>query len=568
MPFVTAIASRLAPSVNAYEETVTALGANHLWLFDETSGATANDSIGNWNVNVYGQRVHRRIIGGTRGEPRTFSVACGVASTNAFDVTLTDPADIATRLSSATGVVGGFLGMASADSSADAHWLINHEWGSSFVYGRFRVWINDEGQVRVLVDQIGGATTLVADWRWTSAAVRNAWKANDGDTRISGTEFPHIIVVQRGDGTGPKLMINGGAELAPDVENLSGVATSDTWWDDTNALNSSGSLRIRLRQSGSASRLSGVFVIEGTPPSTAELQSIYASANTDGQITDYCEYVAACKPFFWKPLTHGGVTSSASFDDSWWLHNEYNVAAFAAGASAELMHERWFRADLNKTDWDATTLPGMAYSINALPGGNGTYIQTDDNNGNWTDNVTAANDFDTGTICVVYEVPNVTSGLQFVFGAQTVSGTGLLRIQHVTGSLAIITRASSGNENQINLDIPTSGIAIGDTIMLVVNQIGTGYQVFVNGVLRDGGDIGATLNGTATGAEWFHTLRLTNRWRWTIGTNPNAVSSNFLTTPIYDFWIKTGTPLSARQVRDLWDVTKGNKAQVPVPVFL
>lgn len=553
-------AGGIEPIPNEYAQTISDLGGSHYFPFDESSGSTANDSIGSWALSAFGQRVHRRVIGAGRGTPRLYALAAAPSATMGFSQTWTGGA-LSNRLTAATGVLGGFFGMSGARTD-NTLILFEYRSGLAFAYGRMVVNLNIDGRLVLRIDPIG-TSGAAAFWEWDQAAVKDAWKASPGDAQISGSKFPHVMFVQRGNGSGPQLILNGGSPIAPSTETLSGGATSDSWWDTVDGIVTTNQASISFRNSATGIRISGFFTFEGTTPSTSDLQSIHTAANVSAPITDYCEYVFALAPDFWKPPTNGEMSSSASLDDSWWLNNYADFSSFA-DSNDQWMAERWFRADLAGTAWPISDLPGMGYTMDAVTRSDGNYIQSSNvSSPAFSDDWTAANGFDKGCIVAVIKVPS-GSGTRAVFSARTVSGSTRMEFEFITNFMRWRLQRSGGNQISISLDIPTGGIAVGDTIMVVYRQDGTQIDTFVNGVLRDGSDIGTTITGTASGSDWFHTLRLTNRWRWCIGADANNVFNRQFNEPIHDFFI-TRTVLTNQQIADLWDITKGNKSAVAAP---
>jgi hypothetical protein len=157
---------------------------------------------------------------------------------------------------------------------------------------------------------------------------------------------------------------------------------------------------------------------------------------------------------------------------------------------------------------------------------------------------------------------NLSSGSEAIFSARTPSGGTRFEMELIADFVRWRIQRSGGNQIAISLDYPFSEDTV---VMWVLRQNGTQVDWFMNGVLRDGSDIGTTITGTATGSDWLHTLQAVNGdWRWAVGADGNNNNNRRFSKPIYDFWISR-TVLTDAQIRDLWDLAAGNVASAAAP---
>lgn len=544
-------------SKNAYQSTIIALGSDHFWAMSEETGDFV-DAVGNWDFTVDTNNVQRGIVGAIRGEPRKPAYLQDPGATG-----LTHSASLSERLTGTVGAIGGFIGMGVAANNTERFTLLSAEYNSNPNAG-WTLDFDTVGRVRMrLANGVSTITDFIAEWVWDTPAVRNAFKTSDGDNRVSGDKIVFLCVVQRADGNGPLLSVNGATPIAATTTTFGLTGDNDSWMNELDTdVGSVTSYEVKTKDDSLL--LQGVFVFDGAAPSNAEIADIHAAANTDGDVTDYCEYVKAVGPIFWMAPSSGGLTGTANM--AWWVKNFSNVSDLT-DLNPLVNRYNWRQDSLSReVDWP-TSLSGMDYFKKgiSIPGGS-TAVGLENRDQEFSDAWITARNCNTGTLCIIFKWPTTTS-LQFLFGARTVTGNYQLYVRTVSDFLQFYSqRGSFSNSLTINLERPVS---VGDVCMVCYRQTGTQIDTFVNGVLRDGGDIGTTITGTATGSDWFHTLReVSGRWNWTIGGQPPGVTANKFTDEIYDVWIKRDTPLSSAQVKTLWDLVSGSITQTPEPTFL
>lgn len=540
---------------NNYEDLLNDLGVDHFWRCDDTS-SPLTDAVGNWDISTDSDQVHYRITGPVRGEPRVFGFAQGTNAvlSQAASITLSE------RPLGSVGALGGWIGFNVAVSNTEEHILlsgvVNNNTGL-----QWKLALNAQGEI---IMELTDAPTSAfrARWVWNSASISDQWKEAPGDTLVSGTKINFVVVTQRGDGSGALLSVNGATPVAADSATYDGAATADSWWSDFDSnMPTITDYDIRLKTGGAW--LSGMFLFDGTSLTDQNIADLYEATNVDGPITEYTEYVKACDPDMWKPPTNG-LRGASTVEPSWWEKNIGNMDAWASvGERTPAL--RFLGANQTDIPWPRADLPGTPYEIDAIPSDTSfnqiTVISSDDDfSSRWS----AVNDFNVGTICATIEVPPTGGQNRTLLECADSDRSHRIQIYFNDSFLVFFLQNGSGNTFTISLDRP---FPVGAVMQVVYRQVGFQVDTFVNGILRDGSDIGTTLAGTATGAEWFHTITANGLWRVAMGARVGSPSQDRYRAAIWDCWTSRNV-LSSAQIRDLWDITRGSKARVDEPTFL
>lgn len=532
-----------------FNDAMATLGATHYWKLDELSGDFV-DTQGNWDFTVPATLVERGVVGPLRGTPRLPAL---VQDFNCAG--LSHSAAVGERLQGTTGAMGAFFGIGGAATNADEIELFRFEYNADpNVFAR--LYMRPGGTIFLEIQNgIGG---LSCQWVYsTPATITDLWKEAPGDFLVSGSIMNFICIVQRADGNGPLLSINGATPVAANNGIFGGGGSNDTWMAALDAAVGTVTSYTITTHAGPL-KVAVPFIFDGSTPSNAEILGAFNSARTDGAITDYCEYVANVNPILWKSPVVGAFTSLGQLP-SWWVRNIDDIPAWSAGDEWPYT-DNTFDTSARTVAWPSSALPGMAYNIEGFDPDSVHFI--DENVLDFSNRWTAANGFNEGTIAAIVEWISTPTGLHWIFNGNTISSPAF-DFEFRTGGAGLIVqirRGAASNIYRVGIDPADVPASAGDPILVVFTQDGSGLRCYVNGVdLTSVASV--TLTGTSTTADWFDTLRTDNRWGYAIGKRRGGAPAPWPGS-IWDLWISR-TVLSPSQVSDLWDLLAGNVSSVP-----
>jgi hypothetical protein len=554
---------------NEFEDTLTGLSATHFWPFNETDGVTAADSIGSIDLTITGGQANRRgqfgVVGPFRGEPR---VAAAVLERGSYAENTSQDA----RLLSEGGAFGGFFALGYRINTGVDTTLMSGIYNNNADIG-WRLIVTESGSFSLRVSR---DTLRFAAWSWlstTQAGVANAFRKNPSDTNLSGDKWAFIAVVQRGDGTGPKLVIDG-VEYDHDNEAFAGGANNNYWWaqmtTDITAQYGTPSFALRVGDRRAytgftpANNLlvSGAFAIETTAaaaPTIADIQELYTASNQDGQATDYLEYVRAIDPVVW--LSHSPTQTGGSLTADVVSHNAANINDTAPNS----VGDRWYSLTSQRTESTAldfpSAFPGIGYAKRGFQGVPASYVGEYAGTTAQAGLFRNAQGFDVGSIIILADYPDTTAD-QKILSFRNGSATTGFEIR-IDGNFIVLDCFNSSGANRYTVDFEKP-VAADTPFMLVYTQDGVnGVTTYLNGIERDGADIGTTLTGALTGLEWIGLSQYTG---FRIGANGWSDNLNRYQGKIYDVVI-TQNVLTDSQQRDLYELLAGLTPSATVPTF-
>jgi hypothetical protein len=588
MPLIQVLRNREAiTSGNSAVNTIAGLNLDHWWELKEGSPSDGDffdsGTVGGWDFDFStsgGNRypAMRGIVGAIRGEPKVKSVATDTRSTIVQSVNVGG-----NRIETGVGSVGGWMGYTTPKGSSDLanqgnKPYIGHRVLQSTSRAFWRMGLLQNGSVFMRLWTPGDAWR--AEWIWGDPSVRALQKASPNHDLATGGRMHHYVVVQRRDGAGPQLYINGALETSTRTGSFVGPnADDDAWWD-TLAANRSGGTSF-FYELGFRGHFQLPF-IHSAPLTAGEIASLYSSANVNGPCGDLHEWIHAWLPDFWKPpdTISNGMDPVQEPQGIWYEKNVGNAA------NDEFVDLRWYYASIWAPDGELlqTTDPtwtGVDYRVQ------GVTSSIQNNNGRahgyrsggnaspssqpWSLKWTPANDMHRGTFGIIFQLPSDGFRLlEFVTGAANtwwrIGGdpTANPRVMRV--------QCSTPNGNwEIEFDYP---VPSPEVIMLVVTQSGIpgeGPKTYINGVLQTGPNIRFSLNsiipgGTFNGNEWFHTITAEGPWKINFPLDFSTFTGTWMRPGrIYDLWIKGGEPLDAAQIEGLYNLARGNIQTLPAP---
>jgi len=561
-----------APAENTAVSELNAISAEHYWELSEVSGTTFADSgtSGNWPLNYptsggFRDPCMRGVVGKIRGEPKVRALGIDARA-------LVESNDVfSTRLTTTTGAVGAWMGWASGRDTNTTTTQAN----KPFIGCRYplnsinqllwRFGLLNNGSVYYRMWTAGG---WVAQWIWDDpTTVQNMQKANPSDTVITGGKMHHYVLVQRNDGNGPQLYINGSLITASPTTSFSGTgANADAWWTAAEAAASFNQVFFQLGQN---CRIQLPFV-KGADITSQEVSDIYTAASPAGNCGDLHEWIQAWDPDFWKPPNNmrAAMDPVEQPRSVWWEKNIGNASTteFVDLLWSYLSNWQSVGEAINTTDW-----PGIDYNVQGVEtGGAITPSRGSFWSGNtlssqpWSAKWTAANGFDTGTLGMVLQIP--TNGNELFRWEH--DADNYFRIRMVGSSprqFQITLQLGAGNFWQVNWDFPA---ATGTTGFMVITQNGVpsaGVDVYWNGVLQDGANIAGTSGGSLDGSEWFSDLTAVGEWRIKFPPASSTFDGDWFSGQLYDLWIKGGTPLTASQIFNLYSLAVGDITTLAPP---
>lgn len=586
MPILQATASVVPLSAtNDVVNVIGALNADHFWELNETGTGVFVDSgaTGGWDFQYPtsgGDRypVMRGVVGAVRGNPK---VTCFAAPNTGAALRTADVQ--ASRLSSEQGTVGLWMGFTTGTGGAidpsltfNPHIQGRYQQGAS-VRGVWRFGMLNDGSIYM---RMNNNFTYITQWYWDDVnEVQAILKNSPTDSVISPFKMAFFCIVQRHDGNGPQLYINGQQVMSAPTTTFGGTnlagqpSDDDSWWSDLDAA-ASGSTQT-FYEFGRRARYQLLF-ISSTAYTSQQIADVYNSANTTGACTDLHEWINAWEPDFWKPPaigTPGQTTAAGDWRSIWCEQNVANATNF------DFVDLRWdyfsswqpAGANISTVDW-----PGLSYNVGGVSSGSNTVVNEGSfwsgNGGTpsaqqWSSRWTAANGFDTGTLGMIFQIPVNTFGRLVLRFEHSVANTFFqIRCDNPSSNqFQIALQSGTGNNWIVNWDFPAPR---GTTGFLVITQNGTpgaGVDVYWNGVLQSGGNISGTANGTFDGSEWFSDLTAAGQWRIRFPLPFSSFTTDWSDGLIYDLWIKRGTPLNSAQIVALYNLAVGTFPSLPPP---
>lgn len=560
------------PAENTAVSALNTIEADHFWELSETSGNWADSGdVGGWPLlyeTTGGNRdpAMRGVVGRIRGEPKVRAIA-----TDARGVEVRTADVFATRIETSTGSVGAWMGWTSPQganntTSTSAKPFIGHNIVQTTSRAFWRFGLLGNGSVFMRLWTPGDA--WLAEWIWDDATtVQNLQKESGSDTWVTGGKMHHYVVVQRGDGNGPQLYINGSLITAAPTTSFTGTGADDDAWWDTLAANRSGGTQA-FYQLGQNARWQLPF-IKSAALTAQEVTDIYTAASPSGSCGDLHEWIQAWEPDFWKPPNSMPGTDPVQDQQGIWV--EKNVGNASATEFIDFRFSRGLSSWgiggelISAADWPGVgynvrgveSPPAASQSYNFISGGGAAV-----NDQPWSLKWTAANGFNTGTIGMILQRP--TNG-QRMWRFESETADQYFEMTMGVGQWIFRLQNGASNFWQVNWDYPVVG---GVTGFLVITQNGTpgaGVDVYWNGILQDGANIGGSQGGSYDGSEWFSDLTAGGDWRILFPPNRSTFNSLWFTGQIYDMWIKRGPPLTATQIFNLYSLAVGDITALAPP---
>lgn len=405
----------------------------------------------------------------------------------------------------------------------------------------------DAEQIRLNVTQLGAM-------RFVIGQAPNFIEVDAPNGTYTLNEPHSVVVIQRGDGAGPRIILDGVDVNA--VITLNGTATNDGWADSLIPASAVQNLTLQANGPGGRDGRSAMclpfFMINNAPPTTT-FAALHAEANLRGAPQDYYEYhlenfgYNGTNGWLWSP---GWVVSPGS-------GNRVMTTQRAAENASDPIIASWpTTSSLNEDD---ATIPSRFAKYQARPAGSGNansrFITS-------TRPVLPTTGNTVGTISICATVNSFATNqslfeLGLIFGGTNEA----IRLRLVPGLVGIrlgfLLATGAGAANEILwTDAPQNEILTPTFFMLTAVQDGTSLKIYVNGE-RSTFDpiVGANLNGM----EWIQTILDLGQPRTFSWGNDNSSLTTKLDGIMHDL-VVTGEALTAEQVAARWDAVNGRFA--------
>lgn len=554
-------------STNNYQAELIALGADRVYVFDEIA-LTTSQNVANPGVNDVSMvrnsalGLMQAIVGPVRGTPRVKGIA-SVFAGRAQDGTGN------AAVTGYTGVLGGWFKIGARVASAEDNVFMSCTYDANTA----RTWffgVYTPGSVVVYMEGAGNGYR----WVWNASAIVEQWKRNPSDTYVDGDIWNFMAIVQRGDGTGPKLFMNG-TEYSYDVRVTigAGAPEGDDYWcgyvhDDVIAVNPSAAAEVRVLDPRGRPGFNptfnqvgaGAFIFDGTALSVAQLNSIYSASNLNGLVSDYMEFVQN---------NRGGPSWWMTYDVATSLSDTQLVVPTTAQNLDDVDHSTvtsWAVSETSREISGNVALPGTwstdYQKVGTLyPNAGGARRSERVINANsWT----TANGFDEGTLCIMARMISTANRWLFSLAGGLGSGPSVapdrLNLRTISGGDLRMDRAVAGGDVQTVMTA-SGGLASGQDFMLVfvMRKDGNPMEVYLNGSPLT---VSETVDPGADPEMWIGemvdaTIARADQMGLSLGYSNGQFSTLIRWGDnIYDAWI-CREPWTAGEIKDCWDLLTG-----------
>ncbi len=519
-----------------FEEIVNRLNPGHIWKFEETVNAYADSgAVGGLTLAQANLEQPFRLPGLFRDGQFI----------NGYWMAADESSDYLTRavgVPAAGWATGGFFCfIASFDNNNDGNDLINlfNQSYSSATAQQLQMNINLVTGVPEFSLAFGGALGTMTV------------TGSPGDYTLNE---PHMIgVIQRGDGNGPRIVIDG-VDINATISQ-SGSANNDNWVQDVVTPTPTQALDFGRRNFGGAvarhCMCLPMFLINNAPPDS-DLLAVFNAANMRGTPIDYFSYMfenfAFANPlhYFW---TLGWVASAGSGNRSMiTARGADNVQDPLCGTGNVLR---------NQLDTDIlvpASYQKYCYDFGNAGGANPRIQHSGARKAIPIAGVTA------GTISIAVRLDNNFNTAQtfFEYGFRFGAAQYSLRLRLVPGTtgglLSVNLQTTSAGPDQWDWQ-DTTEITSQQVVMLTVVQDGNpgAPQIYVNDTLSP---VAPTIGANFNGSEWLQAIQAAGHNGTHTEGNDNTLFNSRLRGRHLDS-VVTPEVLTAQQVADRWAALSG-----------